>query len=62
MAETMYEFVCDRIIPGCTHTETAETQEKAREKAEKHLRDHHQRDELNHQAINIDMAIVGIHR
>lgn len=58
----MYEFVCDRIIPGCTHKEKAETEEEAREKARRHLADHHRREELNHQAINIDMAIVGIHR
>ena len=29
----MYEFICDRLIPGCTHTETAETEEEARKKA-----------------------------
>ena len=58
----MYEFICARIIPGCTHTETAETREKAREKAEKHLRDHHQRYALDHEGINIDMAMIEIHR
>lgn len=59
---TVYEFVCDRIIPGCTHTETAESLEAAREKAEKHLREHHQREALDHKGIDIDMAMIEIHR
>lgn len=59
MASTVFEFVCDRIIPGCTHTETDESREKAMEKAEKHLREHHQRD---HQGVDLDRAIVEIQR
>jgi predicted small metal-binding protein len=59
----MYEFVCDRIIPGCNHTETAATEEEARLKARQHLKDHHGMESLDDsQRIRIDMAILGIHR
>lgn len=37
----MFEFVCDRLIPGCSHRETGDTPEAVREKALIHLREHH---------------------
>ena len=37
----MFEFICDRVIPGCTHRETSDTPERAREKAIAHLHEHH---------------------
>lgn len=37
----MYEFVCDRIIPGCTHRERGDTPEAVREKAIAHLHERH---------------------
>ena len=37
----MFEFVCDRIIPGCSHKETGDTPEAVREKAVAHLHQHH---------------------
>lgn len=37
----MYEFVRDRIIPGCSHKEKGDTPEAVREKAVDHLRRHH---------------------
>lgn len=37
----MYEFVCDHIIPGCTHREQGDTPEAVREKAVAHLHEHH---------------------
>lgn len=59
----MYEFVCDRVIPGCFHKETAKTMEEAREKARQHLREHHRLETLeDSQQVKIDMAILGIHR
>ncbi len=58
----LYEFVCDRIIPGCTHTETTESLERAREKAEEHFREHHPLEDLSAYTVPINMAIVGIHR
>lgn len=37
----MFEFVCDHIIPGCSHTDRADTAEKVLTQARDHLRDHH---------------------
>jgi predicted small metal-binding protein len=37
----MFEYVCDRLIPGCPHRETGDTPEAVREKAVKHLHEHH---------------------
>ncbi|MFO7547651.1 MAG: DUF1059 domain-containing protein [Acidimicrobiia bacterium] len=37
----MFEFVCDRIIPGCTHKESGDTVEEVRELARTHLHEHH---------------------
>jgi len=62
MASAAYEFVCDRIIPGCTHVETAETEEQARKKGQDHMKDHHRWETLDQsQATRINMAI-GINR
>jgi len=60
---TTYEFLCDRIIPGCTHTEVADSEEEARKKATQHLKEHHRWETLDHhQTTRINMAVVGIHR
>lgn len=37
----MYDFVCDHIIPGCTHKEHGEDKADVYEKAARHLREHH---------------------
>lgn len=37
----MFEFVCDHIVPGCTHKEQAESKEDLLDKVEAHLREHH---------------------
>ncbi len=37
----MYEFLCDHVIPGCTHKETGDTPERVREKAIQHLHEGH---------------------
>lgn len=43
----MFEFVCDRVIPGCTYHVTSDTEEGALEEARKHLEDHHGMDYLD---------------
>ena len=43
----MFEFVCDRIIPGCTHVERGETREKLLENAMDHLGDRHGTDYID---------------
>jgi predicted small metal-binding protein len=58
----MYEFVCDRIIPGCSHKETAGTEDEARKKGRQHLEDHHRMETGDSQRIGIDIAIAGLHR
>lgn len=37
----MYEFVCNHIIPGCTTTLDADTEEEVRDKAIEHMKKHH---------------------
>ncbi len=37
----MFEFICDRVIPGCEHKETGDTAERVHEKAIAHLHEHH---------------------
>ncbi len=43
----VYEFVCDRMIPGCTYTEASETEKEARKNARRHLEDHHRMEVLD---------------
>lgn len=52
----MYEFVCDHIIPGCTHKETAETEEAVRELAIKHLHEH---DDMGYIDDDVSMKLQG---
>lgn len=37
----MYEFVCERIIPGCDHKERGERRQDVEERALRHLTEHH---------------------
>jgi predicted small metal-binding protein len=37
----MYEYVCDKIIPGCTTKITGDTPERTVELASEHLHEHH---------------------
>jgi predicted small metal-binding protein len=37
----VYEFLCERIIPGCKHRETGEDREDVLERALEHMREHH---------------------
>ena len=57
----MWEYVCDKVIPGCTHTERGDTSEAVREKARAHLEGHH---DLNYidddQWRKIDLAILQV--
>lgn len=59
----VYEFVCDRMIPRCTYTETSETEKEARKNARRHLEDHHRMEVLDDSTnVRINMAVIGIHR
>ena len=54
----MYEYVCDRIIPGCTYEERGDTSEAVREKAIE-LHEHHRMDYIDSpQFPDISLAAV----
>jgi predicted small metal-binding protein len=58
----VYEFVCDKIIPGCTYKETGDTPEAAREKAIAHLHEHHDMDYIdNPQTPDLSVAVIRLH-
>ncbi len=40
----MFEFVCEKLVPGCTHRDEAEKREELLERVAIHLREHHNLD------------------
>lgn len=40
----MFKFICDHIVPGCTHTDEDESHEKLMERVGVHLHEHHDLD------------------
>jgi predicted small metal-binding protein len=52
----MFEFVCDHIIPGCTHTDRDDSKDKLLERVEIHMREHHDLDH-NHDHDRIWEAV-----
>ena len=50
----MFEFVCDRIIPGCSHEDRDANREKLLERVAIHLREHH---DLDHKRDPIAEAL-----
>jgi predicted small metal-binding protein len=36
----VYDFLCEHIIPGCTHRESGEDSDNVLEKALEHMREH----------------------
>jgi predicted small metal-binding protein len=59
----VFEFICDRIIPGCTHRESDDAREAVRERAPAHLHAHHGSDYL-HKSLEdeLDLAIATLRR
>ena len=43
----LFEFVCDHIVPGCTHTDKDESRDALMERVAVHLRERHN---LDHRA------------
>ncbi|HWB90156.1 MAG TPA: DUF1059 domain-containing protein [Acidimicrobiia bacterium] len=37
----MFKFVCDHIVPGCTHEDQDESRDKLMDRVAIHLREHH---------------------
>jgi predicted small metal-binding protein len=57
----MFEFLCDRVIPGCTHRETGDTPEAVRQKAIEHLHDHDGMEYLDRDTeARLSLAILPI--
>jgi len=50
----VFEFICDRVIPGCTHEDRDESREQLLERAEAHLKEHH---DLDHDDEPIDEVL-----
>ena len=40
----MLEFVCDHLVPGCTHKDHAEREAELLDRAVAHLKEHHNLD------------------
>ena len=60
----MYEFVCDKVIPGCTHKDLpCDTPEASRVQATQHLHEHHGMDYLDVGAkAKLGLAILRVPR
>lgn len=58
----MYEFLCERIIPGCTYVEKDEDRLVVQERSAEHLRDHHsterELDQIRERVINDAMIYL----
>lgn len=50
----MFEFVCERIIPGCTHKEEDENRDELMERVGTHLREQH---DLDHHEASVAEAL-----
>lgn len=55
----MFEFACERIIPGCSFTERGDTEEKLLEQAMDHLRERHNMDYID-KPLQERLLSVGI--
>ena len=50
----MYEFLCDHLVPGCTHKDHDERQEQLLDRAVSNLKEHHN---LDHHDEPIDQVL-----
>jgi len=55
----VFEFVCDRIIPGCRFVERDDTEEKLLEQAMDHLRERHNMDYID-KPLEGRLSSIGI--
>lgn len=49
----MYKFVCEHIVPGCTHTDEAESREELMERVAVHLDEHHNLDHRQDRIVEV---------
>ena len=59
----MFEYVCDKLIPGCEHKFEGATEEELHELAKHHLREHHDIEYAEDQSwLMISKAVIPIVR
>ena len=58
----MFEFVCERLIPGCTSKVRGEDRDEVAAAAETHMRDHHDRMPSTDLRAEIDLALFRLDR
>jgi len=59
IVKSMFEYVCEHIVPGCTIKAQGDTPERAREKAVAHLHEHHGMEYIDAPVSDkIDLAIL----
>jgi predicted small metal-binding protein len=57
----MFQFVCEKLIPGCTHTDEDEDREELLERATQHFKEHHDYDlEHHHEPIADTLNRTGV--
>ena len=56
---TLFEFVCEKLIPGCGHKDHDEKEERLLERAAEHLRVHHTVDHFE-EPVDETLRSVGI--
>jgi hypothetical protein len=55
----MYDFICEKLIPGCTHTDSDEDRDKLLERATLHFQEHHAHDH-HHEPIGETLRKTGV--
>ena len=58
----MFEFVCERLIPGCTAKVRGEDRDEVAARAENHMRDHHDRMPGADLRAEVDLALLRLGR
>ena len=58
----MFEFVCERLIPGCTSKLQGDDKAEVAARAENHMRDHHDRMPSADLRAEIDLALFRLDR
>ena len=56
----MFEFVCERLIPGCTSKVSGEDRDDVIAKAERHMVDHHDRMSGADLRTEVNMALLRL--
>lgn len=55
----LFEFICERLIPGCHHRDQDEKEEELLERATEHIRVHHTTDHFD-EPVDEALKTVGI--